>query len=127
NPKTASRSPAGNGAVRRWPLTKCFSGILKGVPRPGRASSLVGMTAFLRNRAMDCTPAVLWPESVGAVGAQLKRTGRESHREERLLHVARRMAITNLAAANCGRRQWKARRWKRRGFHTTGVPKAREK
>jgi len=33
------------------------------------------------------------------VGAQLKRTGRESHRDERLLHVDRGMAITNLSAA----------------------------
>jgi hypothetical protein len=88
----------------------------------------VGMTAFLRNRAMDCTPSVLWPESVGAVGAQLKRTGRGiSIVKSGLLQVDRRMAITNPVSRNGGRRQWKASVGSAVGYTPRGVSNAREK
>src|SRR5688572_11531749 len=44
--------PAGTGAWIRLPFTKCVSGTLSGVARPGSAWSAVGISAFLRKRAM---------------------------------------------------------------------------
>ena len=57
----------------RWPLTKCFSGTGSGALRPGSASSFVGMTAFLRNRAIQGPPEEMGVvRSVGTLPPQLK-------------------------------------------------------
>src|ERR1019366_3439654 len=47
----ARSRPAGNGASRRWPLTKCLSGTSRRSSRPGSASAFDGIFSGLENIA----------------------------------------------------------------------------
>src|ERR1700742_4420842 len=55
--KMASLNPVGNGGARRWPFTKCRSGIFIGLSRTGSASSWVRMVAPLRATITTVVPA----------------------------------------------------------------------